>query len=338
MLEDPVLLSRRALLLAGGLLAAGRSPAAASDTLLNVSYDVSREYFKDINAAFAAHWQASSGRSLIISQSHGGSSRQVRSVIDGLPADVVTMNQASDIQLLVDRGLINARWAERLPFGSAPTCSVSVILVRAGNPKGIRDWSDLGRRGVSVVMPNPKTSGNGRYAYLAAWGAALKAGRGAAGAQALLHDILANVPVLDGGSRASTTTFAARRIGDALITFESELPLIEREFGRRFEPLYPRWTVLAENPVAVVDKFVERRGTRALAEAYLQHLYSEPGQRIAAEHHLRPRLPQLLADGSFRPVQAFRVDELFGGWARVQAEHFADGGQYDRLVAAQHSS
>lgn len=338
MLEDPILSRRRALLLAAGLLTAGRSPAAAGDTLLNVSYDVSREYFKAINAAFAANWRARSGRSLIISQSHGGSSRQVRSVLDGLPADVVTMNQASDIQLLADRGLISRRWAERLPHAASPTSSVSVILVRAGNPKGIRDWSDLGRRGVSVVMPNPKTSGNGRYAYLAAWGAALKAGRGAGGAQALLHDILANVPVLDGGSRASTTTFAARRIGDALITFESELPLIEREFGRRFEAHYPRWTVLAENPVAVVDKFVERRGTRALAEAYLHHLYSDEAQRIAAAHHLRPRLPQPLAPGRFPPVQAFRVDELFGGWERVQAEHFAEGGQYDRLVAAQPSS
>jgi sulfate transport system substrate-binding protein len=211
-----------------------------------------------------------------------------------------------------------------------------VILVRKGNPKAIRGWSDLGRSGVSVVIPNPKTSGNGRYTYLAAWGAALKAGVSADTARALVTRIFANVPVLDGGGRAATTTFAQRGIGDALVTFESEVPLITREFGPDFEPVYPEWTVLAENPVSVVDKVVDRRGTRQQAEAYLRYLWSDEGQAIAVRHHLRPRQPQLLARHAalFPAVKTFTVDELFGGWTKAQKTHFDDGGLYDQIIAA----
>ncbi|MBC8058792.1 MAG: sulfate ABC transporter substrate-binding protein, partial [Rhizobiales bacterium] len=261
----------------GGLLTGlGGAARAASQTLLNVSYDVSREFYKDYNALFAAYWKKTAGDNLTLNQSHGGSSKQARSVVDGLEADVITMNQANDIDVLHDRGnLIPADWAKRLPDNSAPTTSTSVILVRKGNPKQIRDWDDLGRTGISVIIPNPKTSGNGRYTYLAAWGAALQRGVNPAAAQALVRRIFANVPVFDGGGRAATTTFAQRRIGDALVTFESEVPLILREFGSDFEVVYPAWSILAENPVAVVDKVVDKRGTRKSAEAYLKYLWSD---------------------------------------------------------------
>lgn len=310
--------------------------AAPATTLLNVSYDVSREFYKDFNAAFLAHWQAQGGAPLALNQSHGGSSKQARSVADGLAAEVVTMNQANDIDMLAERGLVAADWSRRLPDNAAPTTSVSVILVRAGNPRGIRDWTDLGRPGVSVIVPNPKTSGNGRYTYLAAWGAALRGGAGPDAARALVARLFANVPVLDGGGRAATTTFAQRGMGDALVTFESEAPLIEREFGGGFERVYPGWTVLAENPVAVVDAVVDRRGTRGIAEAYLRHLWSPQGQAIAARHHLRPRDGGVSAShaGQFPAVRTFTVDEAFGGWSRAQRTHFDDGGIYDQIVAA----
>jgi len=310
---------------------------AAQVTLLNVSYDVSREFYKDFNAAFVAHWKKTAGDDVTVSQSHGGSSRQARSVADGLEADVITMNQANDIDLLFERGrLVPQDWAKRLPFNSSPTTSVSVILVRKGNPKNVRDWSDLARPGVSVIIPNPKTSGNGRYTYLAAWGAGVKAGLSADAARALVTRIFANVPVLDGGGRAATTTFAQRGLGDALVTFESEAPLIEREFGGGFEVIYPSRTILAENPVSVVDKVVERRGTRKAAEAYLQFLYSDAGQEIAARHHLRPRSEKVLAKyaKAFPKVQTFTVDEVFGGWQRAQKEHFNDGAAYDQVIGA----
>ena len=310
---------------------------AAGPSLLNVSYDVSREFYKDYNAAFAAQWRKTTGETLTLNQSHGGSSKQARSVVDGLEADVITMNQANDIDLLAERGqLIPTDWAKRLPDNASPTTSVSVILVRKGNPKNIRDWTDLGRAGVSVIIPNPKTSGNGRYTYLAAWGAALKRGVNPQAAEALVARIFANVPVLDGGGRAATTTFAQRQLGDALVTFESEVPLIKREFGEDYEAVYPAWTVLAENPVSVVDKVVDRRGTRKPAEAYLKHLWSDEGQQIAAKHHLRPRSPKVLAAYAkdFPTVQTFTVDELFGGWKKAQADHFNDGATYDRIVAA----
>jgi sulfate transport system substrate-binding protein len=319
------------------LMSAALPVWAAGATLLNVSYDVSREFYKDFDAAFAAHWKKTSGEVLVLNQSHGGSSRQARSVADGLEADVITMNQHNDIDILAERGkLIPPDWAKRLPFNSAPTTSVSVILVRKGNPKAIRDWSDLGRSGVSVIIPNPKTSGNGRYTYLAAWGAGVQAGLSAEAAKALVTRIFANVPVLDGGGRAATTTFAQRGIGDALVTFESEAPLIQQEFGPQFEVIYPSRTILAENPVSVVDKVVDRKGTRRQAEAYLQYLYTDAGQDIAARHHLRPRSAAVLARHakSFPKVDTFTVDQVFGGWTAAQKAHFNDGATYDQVIAA----
>lgn len=310
-------------------------PAHAATSLLNVSYDVSREFYKDFNTSFAAHWKKTKGEDLTLNQSHGGSSKQARSVVDGLQADVITMNQAIDIDVLAERGgLVPANWASRLPNGSAPTTSVQVILVRKGNPKAIRDWSDLGKPGVSVIIPNPKVTGNGRATYLAAWGAAIQAGVGPEAAKALLTRIFANVPVLDGGGRAATTTFAQRQMGDALVTFESEAPLIAREFGNNFEVIYPSRTLLAENPVSVVDKVVDKRGTRAVAEAYLQYLYSEAGQEIAAKHHLRPRNAKVMARyaQAFPKVNTFTVDQVFGSWARAQKDHFVDGAMYDQIM------
>lgn len=333
----PASLSRRALLAAAASLAAAGPAWAAGPTLLNVSYDVSREFYKDFNAVFAAHWKKTTGEDLTLNQSHGGSSRQARSVVDGLEADVITMNQHNDIDILAERGkLIPADWAKRLPNHSAPTTSISVILVRKGNPKQIRDWSDLGRPGVSVIIPNPKTSGNGRYTYLAAWGAGIQAGLSPAAAKALVTRIFANVPVLDGGGRGATTTFAQRQLGDALVTFESEVPLIEKEFGANFEVIVPSRTILAENPVSVVDKVVDRRGTRKQAEAYLQFLYGEVGQELAAKHHLRPRSDKVLAKYAkvFPKVTSFTVDEVFGGWAQAQKDHFNDGATYDQVIAA----
>jgi sulfate transport system substrate-binding protein len=309
--------------------------AHAATTLLNVSYDVSREFYKDYNAVFAAHWKKTTGEDLTLNQSHGGSSRQARSVVEGLDADVITMNQANDIDILAERGaLIPVDWAKRLPDNSAPTTSISVILVRKGNPKAIRDWTDLGRPGVSVIIPNPKTSGNGRYTYLAAWGAALQGGVSPAAAQALVERIFANVPVLDGGGRGATTTFAQRNLGDALVTFESEVPLIKREFGGDYEVIIPGRTILAENPVAVVDKVVDKRGTRKQAEAYLKYLWSDEGQEIAAKHHLRPRSAKVAAKYAkdFPKVSTFTVDAVFGGWKRAQADHFNDGALYDQVI------
>lgn len=308
---------------------------AAGTTLLNVSYDVSREFYKEFNAAFVAHWKKTTGEELTVNQSHGGSSRQARSVLDGLEADVITMNQAVDIDVLAERGrMMPVEWAARLPDNSAPTTSLSVILVRKGNPKQIRDWGDLGRAGVSVIIPNPKTSGNGRYTYLAAWGAAIKNGVSPAAAQALVERIFANVPVLDGGGRGATTTFAQRQLGDALVTFESEVPLIAAEFGGDFEVVYPTWTVLAENPVSVVDKVVDRRNTRRQAEAYLKFLWSDQAQEIAAKHNLRPRSAKLLGKytKAFPKAKTFTVDEIFGSWKKAQKEHFDDGGLYDQIV------
>jgi sulfate/thiosulfate transport system substrate-binding protein len=329
--------SRR--LLCASLLLAAFAAQAAPVTLLNVSYDVAREFYKDYDAAFVAHWKQAGGEAIVVNQSHGGSSKQARSVLDGLEADVVTMNQATDIDVLADRGaLLPANWATRLPDHSAPTTSVPVILVKKGNPKGLHDWPDLARAGVSVVIPNPKTSGNGRYTYLAAWGSVLKAGGTPAQARDQVAKMFANVPVFDGGGRAATTTFAQRNIGDALVTFESEVELIKAEFGDNFEVVYPKRTILAENPVAVVDKVVDRKHTRKEAEAYLQWLWSDQGQEIAARNHLRPRSAKVLAAHAtqFPKVETFTVDELFGNWKTAQKTHFDDGGTYDQILAATH--
>lgn len=335
--QSSALINRRTVLAAAVLLSVGTPVLAAGASLLNVSYDVSREFYKDFNGVFAAHWKKTTGEDLTLNQSHGGSSKQARSVVDGLEADVITMNQANDIDILAERGkLIPADWAKRLPNNSAPTTSVSVILVRKGNPKNIREWSDLGRAGVSVIIPNPKTSGNGRYTYLAAWGAGVKGGLSADAAKALVTRIFGNVPVLDGGGRAATTTFAQRQIGDALVTFESEVPLIEKEFNAGLEVIYPSRTILAENPVSVVDKVVDKKGTRKQAEAYVQFLYSEAGQEVAAKHNIRPRSEKVLAKyaKAFPKVNTFTVDEVFGGWTRAQKEHFNDGGLYDQVISA----
>ncbi|MCH8181200.1 MAG: sulfate ABC transporter substrate-binding protein [Proteobacteria bacterium] len=318
-------------------LALGASLAHADVTLLNVSYDVTREFYKDYNQAFARHWKQTTGETLTLNQSHGGSSKQAGSVVAGLAADVITMNQASDIDILAERGnLIPADWAKRLPNNSAPTTSVTVILVRKGNPKAIKDWADLARPGISVVIPNPKTSGNGRYTYLAAWGSVIKAGGKPEQAKALVTQLFANVPVFDGGGRAATTTFAQRNIGDALVTFESEVPLIQNEFSGDYQVVYPKTTILAENPVSVVDKVVDKKGTRKQAEGYLKYLYSDEGQAIAVKHNLRPRNPALLKQhqAKFIGIPTFTVDEVFGGWKKAQADHFRDGGIYDQITAA----
>lgn len=325
-------------LTAVAVVASGLSAGAQADvTLLNVSYDVTREFYKDYNAAFIKHWKQTAGETLTVNQSHGGSSKQAGSVVAGLAADVITMNQATDIDILADRGgLVPANWAKRLPHNSSPTASVSVILVRKGNPKGIKDWVDLAKPGVSVVVPNPKLSGNGRYTYLAAWGSVVKSGGTPAQARAVVEKLFANVPVFDGGGRAATTTFAQRNIGDALATFESEVPLIKAEFGGDYQVVYPKSTILAENPVSVVDKVVDKKGTRKQAEAYLNYLYSEEGQTIAAKHNLRPRSPQVLAKykSAFINIPTFTVDEVFGGWRKAQNDHFKDGGIYDQITAS----
>ena len=308
---------------------------AAGTTILNVSYDVARELYKEIDPAFQRAWKQQTGEDVTVNQSHGGSSKQARAVIDGLDADVVTMNQSSDIDAIARARLIPEDWAKRLPNNSAPTTSVTVILVRKGNPKGIRDWPDLAKPGTSVVIPNPKITGNGRYTYVAAWGSAIKAGGTAAQARELVQKIFANVPVFDGGGRAATTTFAQRNIGDALCTFESEINLIKAEFGDHFDVVYPKSTILAENPVAVIDKVVDKKGTRKQAEAFLKFLWSDEAQEIAAKHQIRPRSQAILAKYAkdFPKVQTFTIDEVFGGWTKAQKEHFDDGGVYDQILA-----
>jgi sulfate transport system substrate-binding protein len=327
---------RRRAVLAFALTAVAPFGHAATN-LLNVSYDVAREFYKDYNAAFIRHWKQTTNEDVTINQSHGGSSRQARAVLDGLEADVVTMNQSSDIDVLATRGkLLPEDWAKRLPNNASPTTSVTVILVRKGNPKKIADWSDLAKPGVSVVIPNPKITGNGRYTYVAAWGSVIKAGGTPAQARELVQKMFSNVPVFDGGGRAATTTFAQRNIGDALATFESEVNLIRGEFGDNFEVVYPKSTILAENPVSVVDKIVDKKGTRKQAEAYLKYLWSDEAQAIAAKHQLRPRSAALLAKYAkdFPKVTTFTIDEVFGGWSKAQKEHFDDGAIYDQILAA----
>ncbi|CDG82524.1 sulfate ABC transporter, sulfate-binding family protein [Janthinobacterium agaricidamnosum NBRC 102515 = DSM 9628] len=301
--------------------------------LLNVSYDVMRELFKDVNPAFIAEWKKSTGETLTIKQSHGGSSKQARSVADGLEASVVTMNQANDIDLLVDRGLVSADWNKKFPNNAAPFYSTMVYLVRKGNPKQIKNWDDLAKPGIKVIVPNPKTSGNGRYTYLAAWGSVIKKGGTEAQARDLVARLFKNVPVLDGGGRGATTTFTQREIGDVLVTFENEVQLVRKEFGDNFEVVYPPASILAESPVAVVDKVVDRRGIRKQATAYLQYLYSEPGQELVAQHFLRPRSETAARKyaANFKPISLFTVDEVFGGWKQAQKKHFDDGAEFDKI-------
>jgi len=310
--------------------------AAGEVTLLNVSYDVARELYKDINPAFAAAYKKSTGTDVTIKQSHGGSSKQARAVADGLEASVVTMNQANDIDMLADHGLVAQDWARKFPNNAAPAYSTMVCLVRKGNPKGIKDWNDLAKPGVAVVIPNPKTAGNGRYTYLAAWGSVLKKGGTEAQARELVGKIFKNVPVLDAGGRAATTTFTQRQIGDVLVTFENEVNLVRAEFGDNFEVVYPSSSILAESPVAVVDKVVDKKNIRKEATAYLNFLYTDAGQEIIAKHYLRPRSDAIFKKyaASFKPISLFTVDEVFGGWRAAQKKHFDDGGEFDKIYSS----
>lgn len=309
--------------------------AHAQKTLLNVSYDPTRELYRDYNAAFARHWKAKTGESVSVKQSHGGSGAQARAVIDGVEADVVTLALAPDIDAIAARGLIHADWQNRLPQNSSPYASTIVFLVRKGNPKGIRNWDDLARPGVSVITPNPKTSGGARWNYLGAWGSVLgKSGKSESKAREFVGALYKNVPVLDSGARGSTTTFVERRIGDALIAWENEAFLALKEFGAdKFEIVVPSVSILAEPAVTVVDKVVDKRGTRAVAQAYLDYLYSPEGQEIAAKNVYRPRLAETAKKygKNFAQLKLFTVDEVFGGWAKIQRTHFDDGGVFDQI-------
>ncbi len=328
-------LRRHLLLTAMAILCA--APASGKDfTLLNVSYDPTRELYVDFNKAFAAFHKARTGDTVTIKQSHGGSGKQARSVIDGLDADVATLALAYDVdELHAKAKLIPSDWQKRLPNNASPYTSTIVFLVRKGNPKGIRDWDDLAKPGVSVVTPNPKTSGGARWNYLAAWGYALKRnGNDAAKAEKFVADLYRNVPVLDSGARGSLTTFAERGVGDVFISWENEAFLAVKELGPdRFEIVVPSISILAEPPVTLVDKNVDRKGTRAVSQAYLEYLYSPEGQEIAAKHYYRPRDAKVAARyaGTFSKLSLFTIDEVFGGWAKAQPQHFNDGGVFDRI-------
>lgn len=316
--------------------AAGAVATASELTLLNVSYDPTRELYADFNAHFAKKWQAEHQQKVTINQSHGGGGKQARAVIDGLQADVVTLAVAYDVNQLYEKAkLIPENWQSRLESNSSPYTSTIVFVVRQGNPKQIKDWDDLAKEGVKVITPNPKTSGGARWNYLAAWGYALKQpGGDAAKAQALVEKIYKNVPVLDSGARGSTTTFVERGIGDVLVTWENEAILSVKELGKgKFEVVVPSWSILTEPPVTLVDKVADKRGTRAVAEAYLKELYSPEGQEIAAKHYYRPRSAEVLArhKQTFPDIKLFTVDELFGGWQKAQPTHFNDGGLFDKI-------
>ncbi len=310
--------------------------AAAPITRLNVSYYPTRELYQDINAAFSRSWEARTGQAVTINQSHGGSGKQARAVIDGLEADVVTLALGYDVAALSTIGhLIPATWQSRLPHNSAPYTSTIVFLVRAGNPKGVHDWNDLVRPDLSVITPNPKTSGGARWNYLAAWSYALRAqGQDQGRARTFVSELYRNVPVLDSGARGSTTTFAQRGIGDVLVTWENEALLARQKLGAdKFDIVIPSISILAEPPVSVVDTVVDRRGTRKAAEAYLQFLYTPEGQEIAARHFFRPQDPTVLARhaAQFPKVNLVTIDEVFGGWAVAQKTHFDDGGVFDQI-------
>ena len=309
----------------------------AQTTLLNVSYDVARELYKDINPAFIQDWKTKTGETIVVNQSHGGSSKQAGAVIGGLEADVITMNQAPDIDILVERGnLVKADWRKAFPNDATPYSSVTIFLVRKGNPKGIKDWNDLTRPDVQVIVPNPKLTGNGRYTYLAAYGYALqKNNKDDAKAKEFVRKLFVNVPVLDGGGRGATTTFTQRGIGDVLVTFENEASMIEDEVGKgQYEVVYPSLTIEAPAPVAVVEKVVAKKGTEKQAKAYLDFLYSEQAQEIIAKHNLRPRNQKVFKKYSkeFPNVKTFTVESQFGSWSKAMKDHFADGGTYDQII------
>jgi sulfate transport system substrate-binding protein len=305
-------------------------------TLTLAAYTTPREaYGKAIIPAFQKHWKEKTGQDVEFQESYQASGAQSRAVIGGFEADIVALSLEGDVDKITDAGLITHDWKSKPHRGMVST-SVVVVAVRPGNPKGVKDWPDLAKPGVSVVIPNPKITGNGRYTYVAAWGSVLKAGGTPAQARDLVKKIFANVPVFDGGGRAATTTFAQRSIGDALCTFESEVNLIRNEFGDNFEVVYPTSTILAENPVAVIDKVVDKKGTRKQAEAYVKFLWSDAAQEIAAKHQIRPRSQALLAKYAkdFPKVQTFTIDEVFGGWTKAQKEHFDDGAIYDQILAS----
>ncbi|QDC44431.1 sulfate ABC transporter substrate-binding protein [Methylophilus medardicus] len=309
----------------------GFAPLHAAE-LLNASYDVTREFYKELNPAFAQYWKDKTGESVTINQSHGGSTKQARSVVDGLDADVITMNRSADIDILAEKGkLIPANWQTRLPNNSVYSASPTVFLVRKGNPKQIKDWDDLVKPGVAVIIPNPKTSGNGKYSYLGAWGTVTQKGGDANKAKQFVNDLFKHVPVLDAGGRGATTTFAQRELGDVLLTFENEVFLIQQEFGQnKYEVVYPPLTVLAENPVALVDKVVDKKGTRKLAQAYLEFHFSPQGQAIAAKHYLRPQVSDA-GQSNFKKLNTFTVKQAFGSWSEAENTHFNDGGIFDQI-------
>jgi sulfate transport system substrate-binding protein len=314
----------------------GTGAVAADETILNVSYDVTREFYKDFNAAFAAYWKDTTSNTVTINQSHDGSSKQAQAVVNGLEADVVTMNQSLDVDLLFSSArLIPQNWAARLPNHSVPYTSTIVFVVRKGNPKHITNWDDLIQPDVSVVIPNPKTSGNGRYSYLAAWGYTLrKPGGDEKAAREFVRKLFANVPVLDTGGRGATITFANSGIGDVLLTFESEAAQVQKNFADdALEVVVPPASILAENPVAWVDRNVERHHTEKVSRAYLEYLYSDAGQELAAKYSFRPKSQAALDKfpDRFKPLELFSVNEIAGGWQQAQRKHFADGGIFDQI-------
>jgi sulfate/thiosulfate-binding protein len=309
------------------------APQLLAKSILNVSYDPTREFYTEFNRAFAQHWQQKSGQSVSFEQSHGGSGKQARSVIDGLEADVVTLALAYDIDIIAQSGLLAKDWQSRLPHNSSPYTSTIVFVVRKGNPLGIKDWDDLVRDGVSVITPNPKTSGGARWNYLAAYAYALEQNGGDEGkAKEFVSKLYKNVPVLDTGARGSTTTFTQRKIGDAFLSWENEAYLIKKLYPGQFEIVYPSMSILAEPPVAVVDKVVDKKGTREVAQAYLDFLYTPTGQDLAGKHFYRPVDPAALKKyaGIFKPLKLIGI-EKFGGWQKAQKKHFGDGGVFDQI-------
>jgi sulfate/thiosulfate-binding protein len=324
-------------LLAAALALATIGAQAKDITLLNVSYDPTRELYQDYNTAFAKYWKTKTGDTVTVKTSHGGSGKQARSVIDGLDADVVTLGLAYDIDEIAQRAkLLPPDWQKRLQHNSSPYTSTIVFLVRRGNPKGIKDWDDLVKPGVAVITPNPKTSGGARWNYLAAWGYAQQKTGSAAQAQEFVAKLYGNVPVLDSGARGATTTFVERGLGDVLVAWENEALLALKELGPdKFDIVAPSVSILAEPPVAVVDKVVDKKGSRAVAQAYLDYLYSPEGQDIIGRHHFRPVDPQAAAKhaSQFPRVRLFSIDQQFGGWAQAQKTHFADGGVFDQIYA-----
>ena len=317
------------------LLSLIASAALADATLLNASYDVARDVYKDYNPMFQKYWKQKTGETIELKQSHGGSTKQVRAIADGLEADVVTMNQANDIEFLADKELVAKDWAKKFPNNASPYTSAMVFIVRKGNPKDIKDWSDLAAPGRQIILPHPKNTGNGRNTYLSAWAWALKQPGGSdKTALEFLGKLLRNAPLFATGGRDATTTFMQRRMGDALITFESEAEMIAKEFGKGdFEVVYPSLTMQTEFPVAIVDKVVDKKGTRKQAQAYLEYLWSKDGQENAAQNYLRPRDADLLKKYAhfFPPLKTFTVDEVFGGANKAFATHFKDGGTFDQI-------